>query len=487
VPPAEAGDPLANASVRVTGYLRYAQMEQRWQDGGDRLNPVLRVSVVSDHAAAESYDLVAFDRRRQTVGALEFKWLDDAAMVSSLPADSRAVVHIEVPEAGVAFDVPVTEQLLMAGREGGFESIVGTDFGYRFRNVQDNLVLGDGRSVSVAMVDIKTPEGQFTRMVADRADMTRDMQGEDADPHAPQARTPAAADPRIVMTYRPQSAPVIFAAYPNGLQFVYNGPQGQEINKPVEVGETINVLPGLGIRIDALYRQGVADVRPFVVPPPMRQRDARETFAMIRVEVNSGQGVQTQWVPFNRYVFPNGQYAYGGRFSYAPATFRDAEGRMVEVMFSRERRELPHPIALTDFKLDTHIGGYTGSTSTIRNYVSRLTFLDDDGWTAPTPIAVNSPTESGGYWYFQSTWDKPTSNDPNGGMNYTGLGVGNRNGVYMQLFGCCLAAIGMVFAFYVKPMMQRRRYERSRAKVERTVEDEPRMDATIPDEQTVEV
>ncbi|MBT7351028.1 MAG: hypothetical protein HN811_01060 [Phycisphaerae bacterium] len=36
------------------------------------------------------------------------------------------------------------------------------------------------------------------------------------------------------------------------------------------------------------------------------------------------------------------------------------------------------------------------------------------------------------------------------------LGVGNRNGVWMMLAGCVLSVIGMIYAFYVKPMIKRR-------------------------------
>jgi len=49
-------------------------------------------------------------------------------------------------------------------------------------------------------------------------------------------------------------------------------------------------------------------------------------------------------------------------------------------------------------------------------------------------------------------------------MNYTGLGIGNRHGVYVQLAGCCLSVIGMIFAFYIKPVLVRRRAEVARAK-----------------------
>ena len=157
-------------------------------------------------------------------------------------------------------------------------------------------------------------------------------------------------------------------------------------------------------------------------------------------------------------------------------------------MFSRQRRELPAPVALDEFALDTHLGGYTGQALTIRNYVSRLRFLDGDSWTPIREIQVNAPTEYGGFWYFQSMWDKPTAGNPMGSMNYTGLGVGNRNGVYVQLAGCCIAVSGMIFAFYVKPMLKRRRHERSRARTTRN-RAERGMDATpaaIPERVQVE-
>jgi len=81
------------------------------------------------------------------------------------------------------------------------------------------------------------------------------------------------------------------------------------------------------------------------------------------------------------------------------------------------------------------------------------------------PIEVNQPTEHGGYWYFQSTWDPPQRGMAGSGMNYTGVGVGNRNGVHIQLAGCCIAVLGMIFAFYIKPIIIRQRRERSRAKI----------------------
>lgn len=464
VPPPPGGDALGDSSVHITGYLRYANLQQRWRDGGERLNPVLRVSVLPENARSETHELVALDRlRRESEGGMiEFQWFDEFAQVADLPADSRALLRFEVPQADRKLSVALSKENVV-GSNGPFTPLEGTEFSYRVVSVQDGLVLpSTGRTVSVAMVDIQTPEGQFTRMVADQAEMTRDMHGE-VDPHMPQGRTPQQSDPRILTFYQPSTAPIVFAAYPRGLHLVVNGPAGRVLGRDVRIGESVEVVPGLLVRADGLMTHAVAEVKPFVVPPHARQRDAKETFAMIRLEVGAGDRRETKWVQFNQYALPDASYAYGGRFAYQPAHFHMPDGTVAEIIFSRERAQLPAPIALDHFELDTHIGGYSGQVSTIRNYVSHLRFLADAGWTDPAPIRVNSPAEFGGYWYFQSMWDKPPGNNPTGGMNYTGLGVGNRNGVYIQLLGCCLAVIGMIHAFYVRPILKRRMAERTRA------------------------
>lgn len=457
VPPSLEGDALAKASVRITGYLRYAMLQQRWREGGDRLNPVLQLTVLSDHDRPDTFELVAFDRTRNESegGMVQFLWLDQFAQASDLPTDSRALLRIEVPDKQKKLEIPLTQGSVV-GSNGSYSTIEDTDLSYRVVSVQDGLVMpSTGRTVSIAMVDIKTPEGEFTRMVADQPDMTRDMHGE-VDPHSPQARAPQQADPRITMSYQPATAPIVFAAHPKGLHLVVNGPEGRLLGRDVNIGETVEVVPGLQVRPTVLMTRAMVDTKPYIVPPHARQRDARESLAMIRLEVDDGNRRETQWVPFNQYALPDDTYLYGGRFAYQPVHFHLADGSAVEVLFSRQRERLPAPIALDHFELDTHLGGYTGNALTIRNYESHLRFLADGGWTEPAAIRVNGPTEFGGFWYFQSSWDMPPNNNPNGGMNYTGLGVGNRHGVYVQLVGCCLAVLGMIHAFYLRPMMKRR-------------------------------
>ncbi len=463
VPPAPGGDALSLADVHVTGYLRYARLQSKWIEG-DRFNPVLALSAVSSRGTVGTYELVALDARRRSAaeGSLEFLWVNDAAELDKVPVAAQATLHVSVPEQGVTLDVPLTAEVV-TGRDGAFRPIEGTEFAYRVVNVHDNLSIpGKNQSISIAMVDVKTPEGQFTRMVADRPEMSRDMAGDSSDPHA--QRKPEEADKRIVMTYQPASAPILFVGYPGGLRFFLNGPTGRTAERTMTVGDEVEVMTGIKLRVDGLWVNAKAQVKPFIVPPARRDSKAGEMFAMIRLEINTGDGVVARWVRYNHYALPGPEYAYRGRFAYSPEVFRLADGTHVEVVFSRERRPLPNPVALDAFTLDTHIGGYSGAVSAIRNYESRLRFLDNGQWSKPTTIAVNQPTEFGGMWFFQSMWDKPPNDNPTGGMNYTGLGVGNRNGVYVQLAGCVLAVIGMIFAFYVKPVIKRRRAIMARAR-----------------------
>ncbi|MCH7526450.1 MAG: hypothetical protein IID39_03340, partial [Planctomycetes bacterium] len=92
--------------------------------------------------------------------------------------------------------------------------------------------------------------------------------------------------------------------------------------------------------------------------------------------------------------------------------------------------------------------------------VSQLRFKTENGWSEPQQMSMNLPAHNGGYWYFQSTWDPPA--EGYAGMNYTGLGVGNRNGVHIQLAGTIIAVSGMIFAFYFKPIVRRRMQQAER-------------------------
>ena len=113
------------------------------------------------------------------------------------------------------------------------------------------------------------------------------------------------------------------------------------------------------------------------------------------------------------------------------------------------------------FELET----YTGGTNN-RHFNSYLRFDDHGKWTEQIMIQENQPAERGGYWFFQATWDAPQPRLNSGGWNHTGLGVGNREGVGVMLLGVCVSVTGMLFAFYVKPVIKRRRRAAVQASLE---------------------
>lgn len=463
VPAVAKDDPLPGVPLHVTGYLRHAEMRREWREGGDRLNPRIQLSVIAGGKQADTHELFAFDREHSQVenGALRLVWLDSPEMVSALPTDPRARLVITVPGSNDRADVVLTTANV--GPDQPYTPIGASGFSYRVKAVQDELVLPNTNgTVSIAMVDFQGPDGEFSRMVADRAELTRDMRGTDADPHAA-GRAPQAPDPRVDARYQPATAPVIIAAHSGGLHLVVNGADGRRVDRAIQVGQIAEITSGLALRVDELQTRAVSELKPYIVPLAMRQREARENYSMIRLEM---PGVPSRWLRFNSHALPSEQYAYRGRMGYSPEQIRMPDGSWLEVMFSRERRKLPYPVGMDGFELETHIGGYSGSASSIFNYVSRLRFEKPDGrWTDARPIKVNAPTEYGGYWYFQSYWDRPSGGGATG-MNFTGLGIGNRHGVHVQLAGSIIATIGMFYAFYFKPLLKRRRVEASRERAE---------------------
>jgi hypothetical protein len=173
---------------------------------------------------------------------------------------------------------------------------------------------------------------------------------------------------------------------------------------------------------------------------------------MVQVTLEQSDETVSVWLPYHHYPFESGTEAVR-RFQYRPTIVQLPDGRLVEMMFSRRKAPLGSTIALDSFEVDSHLGGFTGRTASILNWRSIITPLD--GLNESIAVSVNDPQQHGGLWFFQSQWDPPDAASP--GLNYTVLGVGNRRGVFQMLFGCCLAVSGMIWAFYVKPMIKRKR------------------------------
>jgi len=227
-------------------------------------------------------------------------------------------------------------------------------------------------------------------------------------------------------------------------------------------GRAVEVPGGLTVLVTQYLPKAKVERKPWIVPPSQRDRDAGNHFAMIRVEA---PGMEPRWLRFHQYAFEGPQDQLR-RFRFEPQRIALSDGREVELLFSRQRLPLPAEIALEEFVLTAHVGGFTGESGTIRNWTSLIRFRDQQGWTDPMPVSVNDPVEHGGLSFFQAQWDPPDPARAEGerasrGLNYTVLGVGNRHGIVTQLAGCTISVMGMLYAFYLKPVIRRRQLEQA--------------------------
>ncbi|MHC4844719.1 MAG: hypothetical protein ACYTCU_01015 [Planctomycetota bacterium] len=475
---AEPNDPLPGIDVRVSSYLRYAMEESRLVAGGEMLSPTAVVRVRDSVSGTSSFELSAFDPANSTAadGALGMQWVQSKAERDALTDHSDSMLTILVPGDGVRLEIPLTAEM-RALPEDEYTPIEGTGFSYNVNYWTDNLVLDAHRAVSMASVFVRGPEGlEFERWVFEDPMFTHDRSTAPAHDDATHGQPghvhgdvhdveQLELETSIEMSYRAgvHPAPVTVVAGPgeNDLAMVVAAADEEPVLHELRVGQVIQLAEGTDIAVTSYSARTKRETRPAIVPPSQRDRDVRESRSMVKVNINSGGVNRSAWVRFHTYPFRSASENMR-RFRYRPTEMTLADGRVIEMVLSRNRVPLPYPVVLDDFELTSHVGGFSGRTSSIRNWTSLVRFDTGDELTDTMRVSVNDPVEQGGFWYYQAQWDPPMQprfqgDPPSAGLNYTVLGVGNRNGVGVQLVGCCIAVIGMLYAFYFKPILRRRK------------------------------
>jgi len=499
IAPAEVADPLAGRDLRATAYLRYARLEERRLPGGERLDPVVRVRLREIPGGRFDYELVAFDPRRATdeSGDVRFVWVESDAEREALAEVREPTLTIGVPDAGVeAAEVPV-RRTLASDPDLDYTPLGDSGFAYRIEFIQDGIELpGGGGPHALASLQVRGPEGAFERWVFEDDRISVDMDPEPEqnehtaddghdhaegdghdhahgkEPASPHDRRMRSPDPRLVTAFDAgfAPAPVTIVGGPADDDWHVLVPFGGEDPwRRVEPGDTVTLFETeratIEVDVVSAWARSRREVRPAVVPPHRRERDVRERLSMIKVHVPGAQ--DSVWVPYHHYP-TRGRNDTLRRYAHRPAQVRLDDGRRIELVLSRERRPLPHPVRLDDFRLTTHVGGFSGRVSSIRDWTSVVSFRQGGGWSETRRVSMNQPAEYGELSFFQAEWDPPSGprfpgDASSAGLNYTVLGVGNRHGVGLQLFGCTVAVIGMIYAFYFKPYVRRRQQALPRA------------------------
>jgi len=458
VPSVAADDPLAGTDLVVSDYLRYAVMQPRPV-------PIQRgphaawahATLRTPDGRAQAFDVFDADPSQSTAppNQLDIMWVDDEA---DLEDGAVPRLGFDIPSAGVQIVVPIAE-VSEVDSELAMTPIEGTSFSWRVQRFDNDLLIA-GQTISMARVEISDGEKTWLRWVFDDPSRNADMAIDGAELHTG-AGTP---DTRIATTYYPPtigSANLMLLAGPAEdqlrLRIALPGKIARTVD--VEVGEPVELTQGITLTVDEWAGRVRLETRPAIVPRHQRDLAMANQYSMVRVVVPAAND-RSAWLPLHHYPFKSVADAILG-FRYSPSTVQLDDGRMLELMFSRRSHDLPGALSLDGFNIASHIGGFTGNISSVLNWHSLVRFEDQDGNSETAEVSVNSPAEQAGLWFFQSQWDPPDPSGARGGVpsrgrNFTVLGVGNRNGVWTMLGGCMLSVVGMIYAFYVKPLLKRR-------------------------------
>ncbi len=464
VPAGKEPDALGNVSARITAFLRYAVMEERREPGPGEDVGLLDL-IARDPSGAIAPERIVIPSpgigTPALGGMVEVRgdqWMPDAKIDAATFASSLAIVITEPTDASVRIDPDA------AARDGPI-AIGDTGWKVHVREVVRNIDVGRDHPISLAILEVTTPEGEtFARWAFPQGEMTRDMELDrsgSGDAHGEiQDR---AVDPRITTVFTPgSSAPIVIAPASDGTVRMFRRGAGGYEEGTLAIGQPVTFGGGASLEVAAVSATSHGVTKPMIVPRGARDKDSdvERVFAMAQVELTKGAWSQRVWLPFNKYSFDDPQMAAAGLSRVEPVVVALPDGKQVELIFTRERRPLPDPVMLDDFVVTSTIGGFTGEMSSIRDWTSVIRFDDDDaqGWGPDMRVQTNEPAAHAGLRFFQAYWDAPQ--EGSAGMAFTGLGVGNRRGVVTQLAGCIIAVSGMIYAFYIKPIIKRRRRDR---------------------------
>lgn len=275
-----------------------------------------------------------------------------------------------------------------------------------------------------------------------------------------------------------------------------DGGTGVNVYPNLREGSEVPIAPALKMKLGARLENAIRVEVPRVVGEPERNKNlvGNHQSAAIALEITeqprAGQPEsppRVLWVPFSQYL---------GVDNAGVRRVPLSDGREVSVAFGRVRHALPMRIALKDFEMipypnsDTprdyrsdvvvtmEVPGEDGGT-VIRDEVRktslnepllvRVPFRNRDdvpmpvNWIARAASLV-IPTQ---YKFAQAGWDMSGWREtqaraeagelPRPVARYTILGVGNNPGIYVIAAGAVMMSVGIPWAFYLKPILMRRR------------------------------
>jgi hypothetical protein len=439
--PIELAAPDLPFDVRVTGYLPYvAGTEPAVQPGGEAENPAIELGLVAGGESVRQW-LLAWDPARALLNAevpFEFRWVrserERADLLKPLAGPHELLVEVRDP--------PVRRTLAVT--EGETYAIDGTPYELTVKRLMPAWPLltpgFEGAISPVASVEVNNGERRFRRIVIQRfPQLNQDIDAEDTRHREP-------LDSNLTLRYRTSASGwVIITAGPDlePVAAVFET-DGSVRLVPLTVGKSASLsIPGWNVvlTLHALVSNARLVPEPVITPLEVRRPNvAPRGMSAICLEV-TGRRPHAGWSE-RRWALLSPYPHVEARPIHVQPPGQEAAW---ELIYSRLGRNLGAQLMPGKLKVT-----YFPGRQSIKSWRSEFFVQDEPGGT-PRPTAVyTNHTEPVGRWtLFQSG----AAEDH---WSYTILGVGNRNGVWPMIVGSVLITVGCLFAFYVKPVLQRR-------------------------------
>jgi hypothetical protein len=310
------------------------------------------------------------------------------------------------------------------------------------------------------------------------------------------------ADPSIRIAYIDASKLQVYLDEPAGgedspVRAIVRQPGGElRVEEGIASGGTVAaVMKGLDVKLNERWAHVEAIERPAVTDPAERKASELGTHerAMLGVEVKADGVGRVVWLPFTKYL------------GVGMGTERTVElpgGRRLQLAFGRLRYQFPEfLLQLVDFQmiaydhrgaprdyqsmvrvLPIHDGteappfkGYTHATKLNEPLQAPFMWSDERGVLGNVAGSLLSRMKPGQFKFSQAGWDASKWQESQKLVDegklarpfvrFTILGVGNNPGIHIIAFGGVLMSIGIPWAFYLKPLILRRRKARIAAQV----------------------
>lgn len=438
-----------------------------------------------------------------TIGMDETRWRD---LLSEIPTGTRNALSIEIPAKGYRAVLPVSRGATMALGDTGYVITV-EDLTPEppFPIITKGY---EGATSSVAIVRVTPPagaggEGPFTRWIYSRfPEISQDML-DTVNAQGMPTRRDADASIRIGYIDANTLSVNIDEREDGSCRAIVRLPNG-EVRVTERVGETLDLVPGrIAVRIAERWAHTVTVERPEPTPEPARERQFVGTHdhAVLGVKITADLGATSPtpewstvvWLPFAKYL------------EIADDLIKRVElpdGRSFNLAFGRLRHPLPgFDLRLVDFQMIAydHRGSPRDYQSTVLvspapsarhapefeafTHITKLNapLIAPFHWDPERPWAANffgrlaSGVSPNQFKFSQAGWDaqmwKQTQQMADAGqikrpfVRYTILGVGNNPGIHVIAAGSVLIALGIPWAFYIKPLIVQRKKRRIQAQV----------------------